>query len=649
MSHSKAILTDQLRAVRETVLISIPINIVLGLSVVLVAWNSNEESMALIWFGLSSLVNALRILLCKYPFPKEDLAQVRKGLLRTVAMHLRMHWILALASGTVWAFISVLCDGYQTPQTLFYLTVVCGITAGAVTHGSAYALIPICFISPPLLAVIGCLVYVGGFDRYCLAATVGLYHASLIRGAWVCQAQVKNESRLKHEATSLSASLEIANRQIGDDANRMQHRAIHDDLTGLLNRRGFLEEVTLPAPLEPACTLLLLDLDGFKPVNDTLGHAVGDQVLIEVARRLERTAASGSIVARLGGDEFAIFLRETSPPGAKELARTMIEAISEPFDGFGSVHVGCSIGVYCGTHIGASEMLLSADAALYSAKSEGRNRWRLYDEQLHLAEEIRRDVERDLPAALASGAVSLWYQPIMADYGNSLDSFEALIRWRHPKHGWIAPQTIIRSAAVTGLGEPLFLKLLSDVIDAIKALEAHGFDHVRVAMNVSPPEMVQITIDDLVLARLHEAGISPSSLELEITEESAINLVAIREKLARLCAAGTTIAIDDFGTGYSSLGSLQQLRAHRVKIDKAFVRGIASSPAKSVLVEAVLRISGSFEFEVVAEGVETQEDLDRLKELGCSTMQGYLFARPMPLAEALVWAAGARLGRGEMA
>lgn len=644
---SGAILADQLLAVRETVLISIPVNILLGIAVMLVAWHSDQGSTALIWFSFSSIINVFRILLCRSSLPTHDIQKMAsQATVRTVRSHLSMHWMLSLASGIVWAFIPGLCNGYQSPETLFYLTVVCGITAGAVTHGFAYARIPICFISPPLLSVIACLLHVGGFDRNCLAATVVLYLVALIRGTWVGEDQVKNESRLKHEATALSRSLESANLQVRNYADQMQTRAVHDDLTGLLNRRGFLEGLVAilgsRSSADSVCAMLLLDVDGFKPVNDTLGHNVGDQVLVEVARRLERISPPEAVLCRLGGDEFAIFLYGIPTYLGEDLAGTAIAAIAKPFERFGSVHIGCSVGIYSGAQIDTSEMLLCADAALYSAKSGGRNRWCLYDEDLRLAVETRRDVERDLPEAIENRDIVIWYQPIMSDYGSAFDSVEALVRWHHPKHGWIAPPTIIQSAATIGLAKELFLVLLANVIDTIMVLEANGFGHTRVAMNISPREMVHIAIDDLILDDLQRVGLSASRLELEITEDTAINLAAIKTKLRRLSKAGVTIAIDDFGTGYSSLGSLQQLRADRVKIDMAFVSGIATSDVNSSLVEAILRISTSFGFEVVAEGVETQGDFDRLKDLGCSHVQGYLFAKPMTRSDLLVWAASIR-------
>ena len=214
---------------------------------------------------------------------------------------------MAAASGVVWAFIAILCEGYTAPQTVFYLTVICGITAGAITAGFAYARMPICYIVPVLLSVAACLIYAGGFERYCLAATAVLYLAALMRGAFESEALFRQSSRLKNEATAMAASLAAARDQATEAAVELGHRAAHDALTGLLNRNGLMQAVaSLPPARATRLTLMLLDLDGFKGINDAFGHKAGDRVLVEVSRRLRQSLESDVIVARWGGDEFAV-------------------------------------------------------------------------------------------------------------------------------------------------------------------------------------------------------------------------------------------------------------------------------------------------------------------------------------------------------
>ena len=622
---------DQLSAVRRSVLMSIPINAALGATAALVAWNSGQTLAGLSWFAASSAANALRALLCRLS-PPTDAGSVDR--------RLRLHSTLALLSGLVWAFIPALCEGYTSPQTLFYLTVVCGITAGAVTHGFAYAEIPIAFITPPLVSVAGCLFYAGGFDRVCLGATVVLYLAALIRACRESEGLMRETSRLKNEATFLANSLEGAHETATQIADEMTRRASRDALTGLLNRSGFMEEAERRAAIaQSPMSLLLLDLDGFKAVNDTYGHKAGDNVLIEVARRLQLALPSSFAVARLGGDEFAVLfemgLVDVDPA---LLAHELIAAITIPFAAFDAGRIGVSIGVHVSTAPAIDEMLISADAALYAAKLAGRNRCYVFDTELahHLA--MRRDIERDLGKALSEGGLEVWYQPVMIDGGARFGGFEALARWRHPRHGWIAPPDLIASASLAGLGEQLLRFILSDVCVAILALQDLGLRGTRVAMNVSPREMSQIAVDELVLKDLRTRGVSPAMLEIEITEETALDIQAVRGKLAALSKAGVSVAIDDFGVGYSSLGALRRLRVDRVKIDRIFVEGVSQSAENRSLVQAILSLAGPLGFEVVAEGIEQEDDLAALRDLGCTAFQGYLLARPMPRNEALRWA-----------
>lgn len=640
-----AIRLDQLYAVRKTVSISIPVNIVLGIAAVVIAINSGRTTTGLGWFFVSSLVNVFRFGFCRYPINTDNAGRARLPQL-SVNQHLVMHAVFALASGIVWASIPILSDGYTTPESLFYLILGCGITAGAVTYGYSFAPIAISFITPPILSAVGCFIWAGGLERNLLAATMVLYLAALVRGAIVGQRLVRSDSRLKHEATLLSRSLEVANANAISFASLMQQRAVHDQLTGLLNRRGFSEALELYVPGNERVCLMLLDLDGFKSVNDAFGHKAGDRVLIEVARRLRATVPDDILVARLGGDEFAILYDDRSVEEEPEiLATRLIAAISIPFSQLDAGRVGVSIGIYQGRTQDIDEMLIYADTALYSAKKEGRNRFRMFDEELRRQALIRRDIERDLATALAKEEPEIWFQPIMRDGGRKLDTLEALLRWNHPEHDWIDPMEIVGTAATSGLSETLTRFVLREVINMIRVLKALGMTDVRVAMNVSPREMAQIAIDELVLRKLKEKGAPASMLELEMTEEVAVNPRAVQEKLARLKAAGVSLAIDDFGSGYSSLGLLQQFHVHRVKIDKSFIAGVAGSEKDRSLVGAVLGVSRAFGFDVVAEGVEREEDVEALRELGCSLLQGYYFAKPMSFEQAVNWAKRHHVGK----
>jgi EAL domain-containing protein (putative c-di-GMP-specific phosphodiesterase class I) len=239
--------------------------------------------------------------------------------------------------------------------------------------------------------------------------------------------------------------------------------------------------------------------------------------------------------------------------------------------------------------------------------------------------------------ALANESLEVWYQPIVTDNGSKVDTFEALLRWRHPSHGWIPSQNIVDTAAIIGLAETLLRFIIRDVIVMAVMLKSIDREDIRIAVNISPRELAQIPVDELILTKLEKMGVAPSVLELEITEDAAVNPGFISSRLARLARSGVRIAIDDFGVGYSSLASLQQIRADRVKIDKTFVTGTTLGSADRSLIDAVLRVSEAYGFDVVAEGVETESDYLTMRKLGCRLMQGYLFAKPMPKDKAVAW------------
>jgi diguanylate cyclase len=636
------IAADQLMAVRRSMLISVPVSIILGLISLLVALHYGQGLAGLLWFLASSLVNVARMLLCRFPVRLLDPgAPVEPKNLdpASVRQHLFLQSAMAAISGVVWAFIAVLCDGYTAPQSVFYLVVLCGITAGAITAGFAYALMPISYIVPVLLSVAGCLVYAGGFDRYCLAATTIIYLAALIRGARESEGLFRQSSRLKNEATAMAISLEAARDEATQAAAKMGHRAAHDELTGLLNRSGFMQEVaSLPSSSTTGFALMLLDLDGFKSINDAFGHKAGDRVLVEVGRRLRQSLRTDVLVARLGGDEFAVLLDTAGHVDTPSiLATKLIAAISIPFATFDAGRIGVSIGVCVSSERDVDEMLVRADAALYRPKSQGRNRHYVFDDDLrdHLA--MRRDIERDVGKALRNDALEVWFQPIFGNGGRKITDLEALVRWNHPRHGWIPPTDLVAVASFSGLAEPLFRYILKDVCTMMQTLRAMNLGHLRVAMNMSPREMSHLAVDDLIITKLRKLDLPASMLEIEITEDTAKDISSVQSKLTALSKEGVRIAIDDFGVGYSSMSSLRQLHVDRIKIDRSFIHGIAESVDDRKVVQSILGLGKSLGIEVVAEGVETEADLRILRQLGCVTMQGHYFAKPMPQHEAIDW------------
>lgn len=633
---------DQLVSVRRSVLISMPVNMILGILIVMVASKYDHGTEGVIWFIASSTINLIRIILCRLPLPDgigSNNPHDHALLSIKITRRLRMFWISALVSGIVWACLPLLSNGHTTPQTLFYIALMCGVTAGAVVHGSACARVPLCFITPTLLSLAGVLFYVGGFDRNSLGVAALLYLISLSRSTLESETQFRNSSRLKNEATAMANSLKEAHEHSIKVAEEMRYRASHDSLTGLVNRSGLMHEVAqLSASQKSSLCLMLLDLDGFKAINDRFGHRTGDQVLVEVARRFRNTLHDNITIARIGGDEFAVlYYPDMFGETAEQLATRLIAALESPFNEFDASRLGVSIGIYRAQGSDFADMLICADAALYVAKEAGRNRYHVFDEQLRARASLRRDIERDLSSALTTGKLEVWYQPIFENNGAALSNLEAFIRWHHPRHGQIAPPDLISAAAVTGLAEALTHFILSEVCNMIDALQQRGLNNIRVAMNMSPREMSQLAVDKFVLDTLQARGLPASMLEIEITEETALKIRDAGHKLANLSQAGVHIAIDDFGVGYSSLASLRELHVDRLKIDHCFITDLTHSADNQAMVHAMLNLGKSLGLEVVAEGVETDEDLLMLRQLGCKFMQGYYLARPMSYAATQVW------------
>jgi len=417
---------------------------------------------------------------------------------------------------------------------------------------------------------------------------------------------------------------------------KITHMAQHDALTDLPNRvllRERMEHaiaVTRNGGLDLA--VLMLDLDRFKEVNDTLGHPSGDALLRAVAERLRGCVTETALIARLGGDEFAVIDYVTNPAvEAAALAEAIREALCEPFDlGDHRVTVGTSIGVAIAPRDGndSDVILKCADLALYSAKSGGRGAFRFFEPELDELMHARRNLEREMREALAGGQFELHYQPVVSAATGKTNGFEALLRWHHPKRGLVLPGEFIPLAEETGLIVPLGEWVLRTAC----AEAAKWPADVRIAINLSPAQFRSKELVPVIVGALASSGLAPHRLELEVTETVIMHdSEAVFAVLAELRELGVRIALDDFGTGYSSLSFLQRFPFDKVKIDRSFVQELSSARAEARhLARAVVRFAVSLGKTTTAEGVETKEQLDILREEGCGETQGYYFSRPMP-------------------
>jgi diguanylate cyclase (GGDEF)-like protein/PAS domain S-box-containing protein len=421
--------------------------------------------------------------------------------------------------------------------------------------------------------------------------------------------------------------------EIRQTQERLTHLANVDVLSGLPNRgrvRQLLGEALRQATTgNVPCAIMFLDLDGFKPVNDTFGHPKGDAVLRAVAKRLVDEVGSDGHVGRMGGDEFAIVVPDAQ--GRKlveELADRIIKSIREPYMiDQTEIRIGVSIGCAFGPIDGATvdDLILKADLALYQAKDAGRGCVRYFSSELQSEQEDRVRLETDLRSAIGARQFHLVFQPLINARTQKLVGFEGLIRWNHPQRGNVPPNMFISVAEESGL-----MPAIGEwVIDEACRAAASWPEPITVALNISPKQILP-ALPNIVSEALARHKLAGNRIELEVTEGVFLgDNGSTLDVLKRLRSLGVGIALDDFGTGYSSIGYLNKAIFHKLKIDGSFVREAGSRPENVAIIQSIVQLAKSFRMNVTAEGVETAEDFERMRDLGCDTIQGYLFGRPL--------------------
>ena len=420
---------------------------------------------------------------------------------------------------------------------------------------------------------------------------------------------------------------------------KISHMALHDALTNLPNRRFFHEQMVnrlSHLSRDQKFAVLCLDLDRFKIVNDTLGHPFGDKLLNQVATRMSKCLSEGDSIARLGGDEFAIMQGSLEQPNeSMRLASRLIEITNAPFefDGHQGV-IGVSIGIAVAPNdaTDAEQLLKNADMALYRAKTDGRGTYRFFEAEMDTILQARRALELDLRKALVRREFELYYQPIINLQKREISGFEAMIRWNHPERGLISPLDFIPLAEETALIVPIGEWILRQA-----CAEAEKWpSEITLAVNLSPAQFKVGNLAQLVMSALAQSGLPGQRLELEITESVLLvdNESTLRT-LHQLRSLGVRIAMDDFGTGYSSLSYLRSFPFDKIKIDRSFVRNLASSADSKAIIRAVTGLGSSLGMTTTGEGVETQEELEYLEQEGCTEAQGYFFSEPKPARDVL--------------
>jgi diguanylate cyclase (GGDEF)-like protein len=465
------------------------------------------------------------------------------------------------------------------------------------------------------------------------------------------------DARAQDKTTRLAQRLQTANEQLQAANEQLQRQAFLDALTGLPNRMLFEDRLMhAVARIERAedrivghergqerLAVLFIDLDGFKPVNDSLGHLAGDEVLKQAARRMLATARDIDTVARIGGDEFVLLMEHVAGVAdAVALALRAVQALSEPYDASGrQIGISASVGIVVYPDQGErGKLLAQADAAMYAAKRAGGGTYALFEphmgadalDQLHLQGDLRRAVQR--------GELLLHYQPKVDGRRGQINGVEALLRWNHAQRGMIAPGVFIPLAERFGLISEIGNWVIDEVCRQIAAWRDDGV-RMRVAINLSVHQLRQDDLVDRIRQALDRHAVDASQLLCEITESVAMEDIRTTQRAFEgLAGSGVFLSIDDFGTGYSSLSYLRQLPARQIKIDRSFVKDLAATADARAVVDAVIKLAHALGLRVVAEGVETEAQRDILLRLGCDELQGFYFARPMPAAMLLSWTRG---------
>jgi diguanylate cyclase len=419
----------------------------------------------------------------------------------------------------------------------------------------------------------------------------------------------------------------------------MQKMAMQDPLTGLANRSALID--ALKAALEAnseageSPVLLMMDLNAFKSINDSMGHSAGDHVLITVGERIRGAVRESDVVARLGGDEFAIVLPSATPDQAGIAGHRILAAVGEPIELPGrSLRCGASIGLSAGEAGKTPEdMLMEADVAMYASKAEGQNKLHRFEPGLLLVRRLRSQLVEDLRAAISTDGLTLNYQPVVELGTGRIEGVEALVRWNHPTRGLIMPDEFIPLAEEAGLISELGLWVLRTAVHQLRDWVTASVVDSRfsVRINISATDLQSLQFIEDVRSVLKETGVHPDQVVLELTEVAIVKGNDLdRYSLGGLRGLGVGIEIDDFGTGYSSISYLRRLPVDRVKVDRSLITGLGTDPTQPALVAAVLQLVRACGLEAVWEGVETAEQAELLRGLGCLSAQGYFFSRPVP-------------------
>jgi diguanylate cyclase (GGDEF)-like protein len=532
------------------------------------------------------------------------------------------------------------------PQMAFYFFAVLFVVFGCASLGlskkqSAIAWIGVAIAAAVVMSSIDARIsipqatpLVRGLVWLCFVATLG---RCILLGVLGRSLRLRLQDRRQQLRDSVHL-LKERDKSLANANLELKRQATHDALTGIANRVLFIERLNQAVDERQPFAVCVLDLDRFKIINDSLGHGAGDALLRHVSERLLKVVRSSDTVARAGGDEFLLLLRHLSSANEIDaLVARWMSALSQPYQLTGlELHVSPSVGIarFPVDGSGAEELLARADEAMYFAKRSGRNTFRFFDSNVMGFSRERLEIEGELRSALAQGQLALHYQPKIDIATGEMRSVEALIRWRHPTRGSILPGEFIPIAEESGLILEIGDWVIREACRQAREWQQRHMPFLRVAVNVSPLQFRQANFVHKVRAALKDHGLDATYLEIELTEATLMNnaetSVALLEQLSEL---GVVVAIDDFGTGYSSMSYLQRFPIDKLKIDRSFISDVASNAGDASIVRAIISLAHGLHLKVIAEGVESEEQLGILRRMGCDQYQGFYRSAAVPAAE----------------
>jgi diguanylate cyclase len=631
--------TAQAESVASNMYLTLAVNCFIAASLGLILYGEADSWEIAQWLGCVVFINGARyafLLVCKrYKLMRRDPDRV-----------LRILVAGALVSGLCWAVIPLFfhdaASGTYHGQIFFIIT---GVAAGAMIQSTAYARHAIAFFGPVLLATVFTFLQAGDMLQTIVGINASMLLMLMTRASLKSEAAYVASQNAALTATSLARSLSQANREIQSKNGRLEVLANRDPLTGLVNRSVFHDRLKQMVDTchDNWCKLavLVLDLDRFKSINDIYGHHAGDRVLIEFSERIRECVTPDDLVGRLGGDEFAIVIAGPDAPGrARLVAEAIVSRAADPVTIAGRrATIGTSVGIahYPEHASNASDLFTFADMALYEAKALGRRRVVAFNDVLCNRIQRERLIESSLEQAIANGEVRAVFQPQVVIGTGEVIGFEALVRWTSPTLGEVKPAEIVDAANVVHHSRALTGLMANEACRLVALLDRRGFQHATVAVNLSPREFASYSPSALLTETIARHGVRASRIEVEITEEALLDTKSSEAELKALDQAGFKLAVDDFGMGHSSFAYLLDFKIDVLKIDRSFIHGITTNRHNQALVTALISAGRALAIDVLTEGVETVEDAETLRLLGCRLAQGYLYGKPMRIEDIEGW------------